>query len=168
MTHKMNLIEIIIIAVSVLVIIMAILFFNISTQQLAYAAGNKGASENATANKADLLQQRGVPGKGIEKAPGLQKPFNPNFQNGANKPASDNSTSVSPGSDNSTPNKAWILQQKGVPGKGINEAPGLQKAVNQKAWEKGGFKRLLLKWQERFREMFRKQKRGNTSPEDSD
>ncbi|MCX6008433.1 MAG: hypothetical protein NTW48_00020 [Chloroflexi bacterium] len=30
--------------------------------------------------KRDILQQSGVPGKGIEKAPGLQKPFNPKSQ----------------------------------------------------------------------------------------
>ncbi len=30
--------------------------------------------------KAQLLMERGVPGKGIENAPGLQKPFNPNSQ----------------------------------------------------------------------------------------
>jgi len=30
--------------------------------------------------KHDILQQSGIPGKGIEKAPGLQKPFNPNSQ----------------------------------------------------------------------------------------
>lgn len=28
--------------------------------------------------KADILKERGVPGKGLDKAPGLQKPFNPN------------------------------------------------------------------------------------------
>jgi uncharacterized repeat protein (TIGR01451 family) len=30
--------------------------------------------------KAGILKARGVPGKGIDKAPGLQKPFNPNSQ----------------------------------------------------------------------------------------
>jgi plastocyanin len=30
--------------------------------------------------KRNILQQSGIPGKGIEKAPGLQKPFNPNSQ----------------------------------------------------------------------------------------
>jgi hypothetical protein len=31
-------------------------------------------------SKADILQGSGVPGKGLDKAPGLQKPFNPNSQ----------------------------------------------------------------------------------------
>jgi len=30
--------------------------------------------------KSDILMNSGVPGKGLEKAPGLQKPFNPNSQ----------------------------------------------------------------------------------------
>ncbi len=34
--------------------------------------------------KADILKDRGVPGKGLDKAPGLQKPFNPNSQAGNN------------------------------------------------------------------------------------
>jgi len=38
--------------------------------------------------KAGILRNRGVPGKGIDHAPGLQKPFNPNSHMG-----SDNSTS---------------------------------------------------------------------------
>ena len=36
-----------------------------------------GGSEDVQ-TKADILKSRGVPGKGIENAPGLQKPFNPN------------------------------------------------------------------------------------------
>jgi len=45
------------------------------------------ASDTATVSinktlfwKRDILKQNGVPGKGIDKAPGLQKPFNPNSQ----------------------------------------------------------------------------------------
>jgi len=34
--------------------------------------------------KADILKDSGVPGKGLDKAPGLQKPFNPNSQAGNN------------------------------------------------------------------------------------
>ncbi|MBA7483698.1 hypothetical protein ES708_27022 [subsurface metagenome] len=34
--------------------------------------------------KADILKDNGVPGKGLDKAPGLQKPFNPNSQAGNN------------------------------------------------------------------------------------
>ena len=32
--------------------------------------------------KADILKDSGVPGKGLDKAPGLQKPFNPNSKAG--------------------------------------------------------------------------------------
>ena len=34
--------------------------------------------------KADILSESGVPGNGLEEAPGLQKPFNPNSQAGNN------------------------------------------------------------------------------------
>ncbi len=37
-------------------------------------------TDNATQTKAWWLRLRGVPGKGILTAPGLQKPFNPNWQ----------------------------------------------------------------------------------------
>lgn len=40
--------------------------------------------------KAEILIERGVPGKGISHAPGLQKPFNPNFHGWGN--GSDNNT----------------------------------------------------------------------------
>jgi len=36
------------------------------------------------ASKADILEESGVPGKGLDKAPGLQKPFNPNSKAGEN------------------------------------------------------------------------------------
>ena len=36
--------------------------------------------DDDTVNKADILKRRGVPGKGIDRAPGLQKPFNPKSQ----------------------------------------------------------------------------------------
>jgi len=38
----------------------------------------------APPTKADILKDSGVPGKGLEEAPGLQKPFNPNSQAGNN------------------------------------------------------------------------------------
>jgi len=38
----------------------------------------------APPSKADILKGSGVPGKGLDKAPGLQKPFNPNSQAGDN------------------------------------------------------------------------------------
>ena len=39
---------------------------------------------NLPSTKADVLKDSGVPGKGLDKAPGLQKPFNPNSQAGNN------------------------------------------------------------------------------------
>jgi len=38
--------------------------------------------EPAPATKADILKDSGVPGKGLDKAPGLQKPFNPDSKAG--------------------------------------------------------------------------------------
>lgn len=38
------------------------------------------ATDNATLTKAQILQSRGVPGKGILLAPGLQKPFNAHWK----------------------------------------------------------------------------------------
>jgi len=40
--------------------------------------------EPAPATKADILKDSGVPGKGLDEASGLQKPFNPNSQAGNN------------------------------------------------------------------------------------
>ena len=35
------------------------------------------ASANITSPKGKILRERGIPGKGVDTAPGLQKPFNP-------------------------------------------------------------------------------------------
>jgi hypothetical protein len=97
---------------------------------------NITATDNTTMNKAEILRERGVPGKGIEEAPGLQKPFNPN-SNAAVKTQNRNQEKVKEknkeqegNSDNVTMNKADILIESGVPGRGVNEAPGLQKKFN--------------------------------------
>jgi len=70
--------------------------------------------------KSEILKLMGVPGKGIEKAPGLQKPFNPRSKaaehHGVN---TDNITQ----SDNETP-------KLNGEGKGTNTAPGLHKHSN--------------------------------------
>lgn len=79
--------------------------------------------------KAEILKLLGVPGKGIDKAPGLQKPFNPKSQAGARIANTDNVTQT----DNITQTKAEILELRGVPGKGIETAPGLQKPFNTKS-----------------------------------
>ena len=80
-----------------------------------------------------------MPGKGIEQAPGLQKPFNPN-SNAADSTRNRNQerlkekNKVNNGqSDNVTQNKADILKQNGVPGGGIDKAPGLQKQSKPKS-----------------------------------
>ena len=80
-------------------------------------------SDNVTLTKAEILKLNGVPGKGIDKAPGLQKPFNPKSQ-AAKRIAN---------TDNVTLTKAEILKLRGVPGKGIEKAPGLQKPFNPKS-----------------------------------
>jgi hypothetical protein len=85
-------------------------------------------SDNVTINKwllfkAEILKLMGVPGKGIDKAPGLQKPFNPKSQAAARGANTDNITAT----------KAEILKLSGVKGKGIDTAPGLQKPFNPKS-----------------------------------
>jgi hypothetical protein len=100
---------------------------------------NVTVTDNTTMNKAEILKERGVPGKGIEEAPGLQKPFNPN-SNAADKMQNRNQEKVkeknkeqSGNSDNVTMNKADVLIESGVPGQGVNTAPGLQKKYNPKS-----------------------------------
>jgi hypothetical protein len=74
--------------------------------------------------------------KGIEEAPGLQKPFNPNSnaaiktQNRHQEKVKEKNKEHEGNSDNVTMNKADILIESGVPGRGVNEAPGLQKKFN--------------------------------------
>lgn len=100
---------------------------------------NTTATDNTTMNKVDILKERGVPGKGIEEAPGLQKPFNPNSnagvktQNKNQEKVKEKNKEQTGNSDNVTMNKADILIESGVPGGGINEAPGLQKKFNPKS-----------------------------------
>jgi hypothetical protein len=101
---------------------------------------NLALSDNGTMTKAEILNERGVPGKGIDEAPGLQKFFNAlsnamkrirsrfqvRLQQYSGAGNSDNITAT----DNTTMNKAEILKDSGVPGKGIDQAPGLQKPFN--------------------------------------
>jgi len=94
---------------------------------------NITATDNVTMTKSEILKNSGVPGKGIDNAPGLQKPFNPNT-NGANGVMNNNQERVKEQhkvnfsqSDNVTMNKAGFLQQNGVQGGGIENAPGLKK-----------------------------------------
>ena len=97
-------------------------------------------STNSTMTRAEVLQERGVPGEGIDNARGLQKFFN-NFSKMMERirnrfhvrehefsggGISDNITAT----DNTTMTKSMVLKNKGVPGKGIDQAPGLQKPFN--------------------------------------
>ena len=50
----------------------------VSSQSAPVTLGNQPDDEPMT--KAEILKLSGVPGKGIDKAPGLQKPFNDNSQ----------------------------------------------------------------------------------------
>jgi len=51
-----------------------------TTLESGITAGSDNTTDNATQTKAWWLRLRGVPGKGILTAPGLQKPFHPNWQ----------------------------------------------------------------------------------------
>jgi hypothetical protein len=51
-----------------------------TTLESGITAGSNNTTDNATQTKAWWLRLRGVPGKGILTAPGLQKPFNSNWQ----------------------------------------------------------------------------------------
>ena len=77
--------------------------------------------------------------------------------------AGKNTTVVTYSSNNSTLSKADVLLQHGVPGKGIDKAPGLQKLFNPKAVEHAGIKKFLS----RFQEMMQKQLMGKNEIEPS-
>jgi uncharacterized repeat protein (TIGR01451 family) len=102
--------------------------------------------------KSEILKLMGVPGKGIEKAPGLQKPFNPRSKAAEHHGVSTDNVSqktppkikkplnpksqasdISASTDNVTPTKSEILKRSGVEGEGIDAAPGLQKPFNPKS-----------------------------------
>ena len=103
-----------ILVVALVILLTAVLSFNVHAQELA---------NNATINS------------DMERSPGK------------------NTTAVTYSSNNSTLNKADVLLQHGVPGKGIDNAPGLQKLFNSKTVEPTGIKKFL----NRFHEMIRKQ-----------
>lgn len=97
---------------------------------------NITATDNVTMTKSLILKNSGVPGKGIDNAPGLQKPFNPNsnavngvMNNNQERVKEQHKVNFGP-SDNTTMNKADFLKQNGVPGGGIDKAPGLKKKFN--------------------------------------
>jgi hypothetical protein len=175
-TRKLTAIEMVGFSLASIILCMALLTFNVQAQELVSTsdqttlqsfapkkngAGNNASSSNATKTKAEILKERGVPGKGIEQAPGLQKLFNPNSsaaEHAGNRgvtdnrtpPFSFNRTMPPPFSGNITKPKGEIFQHRGVPGKGIEQAPGLQKQFNP---NENAMKNFLYKWQQRFREM---------------
>ncbi len=177
-TRRLTIIEMVVCVIATGVLFITLLTFNVQAQELASGANNatitslspekngaggNASSNNATKTKAEILKQNGVPGKGIDKAPGLQKPFNPNSnaaEHARKKGVFDNRTTPPPFSDNSTNTKAEILKQRGVPGKGIDQAPGLQKPFNFNAANDDGMKKFLNRWQQRFQEMIQRFSKG--------
>jgi hypothetical protein len=185
-TRKLTVMEMVSFSVASIILFMALLTFNVQAQELASTsdqtmmqsfapknndAGGNAFSNNSTKTKAEILKERGVPGKGILKAPGLLKQFNPNsnaaehagkrgvtdnrtppfsFNRTVPPPFSNNRTMPPPFSGNITKPKGEILQHRGVPGKGIELAPGLQKKFNP---DENARKNFLFKWQHRFRTM---------------
>jgi hypothetical protein len=190
-TRRLMIIEMVVCVIATVILFMALLTFNVQAQELASGANNaainslspqkngagvgaNASSNNNTKTKAEILKQNGVPGKGIDTAPGLQKPFNPNSsaaEHAGKKGVSDNrTTSISdnrttppPFSGNSTNTKAGILKQRGVPGKGIDQAPGLQKQFNPNAVNEDGMKSFIYRWQQRFQEMIQRFSKGTKS-----
>jgi hypothetical protein len=185
-TRRLTIIEMVVCVIATGILFITLLTFNVQAQELASGANNatitslspekngaggNASSNNATKTKAEILKQNGVPGKGIDKAPGLQKPFNPNSnaaEHARKKGVSDNRTTAisdnrtmpPPFSGNSTNTKAEILKQRGVPGKGIDQAPGLQKPFNSNAANDDGMKKFLNRWQQRFQEMIQRFSKG--------
>jgi len=184
-TKGITIIEAVVLVITTAVLAMAMLSFSVNAEELASSTSNsilqsykhekdpvsiKPASDNSTTTKstmtkADILKQSGVPGKGIDHAPGLQKPFNPNsnasenagMKNGPHyNPTSDNHTSP-PFSDNRTMIRTEMLKQSG-PGKGNDHTPGLQKLFNPSSntAENAGMKKFFSNWQHRFQEMIRR------------
>lgn len=187
MTRKSTVIEMVLISVATVVLCMALLTFNVQAQELASTtdqtlaqnfapkkndAGSNAFSNNTTKTKAEILKERGVPGKGIMQAPGLQKPFNLNsnaIEHAGKVGISDNRTAPfshnrtmppPPFSGNFTKPRGEILQQYDVSGKGIGQAPGLQKQFNP---NENARKNFLYRWQQKFREMMQNFSKGKKS-----
>ena len=168
-TKGLTIIEMAVLAIATAILSIALLTFSADAQELASSItgattqshkqdknsqGSRAASNNSTVTKADILKERGVPGKGIDYAPGLQKPFNPNSNAASNagkkngNPASDNSTPPPPTSNNKT--VTW----SGMPKPG--GAPGLQKPFIPDGDNDAGINRFLYRWQQRFQEMMQR------------
>ena len=111
-----------ILVVAMVILLTAVLTFNIHAQELA---------NNATINS-DMERSAGK-----------------------------NTNVVTYSSNNSTLSNADVLLHNGVPVKGIDKAPGLQKLFNPKTVEHSGIKKFL----NRFHEMIRKQFMGKNEIE---
>lgn len=167
-TRRLTIIEMLILVLATVILFMALLTFSASAQELASTStstttqshkqeknsqGSKSASDNSTMTKAEILKQSGVPGKGIDHAPGLQKPFNPKSNAADNagmkkgNPTSDNRTLPPPVSDNKTVTWAGIPKPGG--------APVLQKPFYPDADKDAGINKFLYRWQYRFQEMMK-------------
>ncbi len=125
MIKRATIIEMLVLLIAASILLMALFSFNVNAEEVASAATLNANTGKIVNNNITLL--------------------------------SDNSTSVSASSDNSTLTKAEILKQKGVPGKGIDKAPGLQKPFNPKAVGPAGIKKFLNRFHHRFQEMIQKQ-----------
>jgi hypothetical protein len=89
MFKKITVPEMLVLLVALGILLIALLTFDVKAQELAsdgrmngldqssgkFSIGASFSNNNTTVNKADLSSQEGVPGKGIEMAPDLQKPF---------------------------------------------------------------------------------------------
>lgn len=124
-TRRLTIIEMVILVIATVILFMALLTFSANAQELASSA--TGATVQ------HYKHEKGSAGINA---------------------SSDNATK--PYSDNTTMTKADILKQKGVPGKGIDQAPGLQKPFNPNAIEHAGIKKFLSKWHHKFQDMIRK------------
>jgi len=172
-TRRLTIIEMVILVIATVILFMALLTYSANAQELASntgsattqshkqeknSQGSKSASDNSTMTKADILKERGVPGKGIDHAPGLQKPFNTksNAADNAGKkngnPTSDNRTPPHPTSDNKTVTWSGMPKPSG--------APELQKPFYPDSDRDAGINKFLYRWQHRFQEMIQKYFKG--------
>lgn len=136
MIKKSTLTEMLILVTAAVILLMALLSFNVNAQELASAANTAtNTTANAPSNNATMKKQM----------------FGP-----AGNRLSGNYTSPLAFSNNNTLTKAQILQQRGVPGEGIDNAPGLKKPFNPKAAENAGIKKFLYRFNHIFQEMIQK------------
>ena len=114
MIKKMSSLELLTLIIATIALLIAFLASSVNAENLPDlslrkvkdmkpASTNNITSANSSLTKAEILKEKGVPGKGIDKAPGLQKPFNPHSQAGNHittineiQATSNNSTQITP------------------------------------------------------------------------